>query len=68
MLSFALQCCDLHTLLYLLIVVVTALVALVSDIFILLQAVRTAVTAPNKDWTHIGNVIVTASVQIMSWL
>lgn len=38
---------------YLLIVIIIALVALVSDIVILSQAVR---SAPNKDWTRNGNV------------
>lgn len=49
-------------LLFLLIIVATGLVALVSDILIFSQAVR---TAPNKDWTRNGNVIVIGAAYVL---
>lgn len=49
--------------LYLLIVGITVRVALVSDIFIISQAVH---SAPSKDWKRNGNVIVIGAAYVQA--
>lgn len=54
---------DLHALSYLLIVGITVRVALVSDIFIISQAVH---RAPSKDWKRNGNGIAIGAAYVLA--